>query len=61
MLVVQLCLKVVVHFIPWKVSVKKPDTPPCTASSIESENFKCLVQHKVKAAAETSVAAVCER
>lgn len=48
-------------FYTLKSFCKKPDTPPCTASSIESENFKCLVQHKVKAAAETSVAAVCER
>jgi len=40
---------------------KKPDAPPHTASSTESENLKCLVQHKVKAAAETSVTAVCER
>lgn len=61
MLVLQLCLKVVVDFITWKVSGEKPDILPCTASSIESEKFKCLVQHKVKAAAKASVAAVCER
>lgn len=47
-------------FYTLESSSKKPDTP-CTASSIESEKFKRLFQCKVRATADTSVAAVGKR
>lgn len=47
-------------FYTLKSSRKKPDTP-CTESSTESEKFKRLFQCKVKATADTGVAAVGKR